>query len=104
MAEIVTRRTHEIGVRMALGAGRARVVRLMMGRALALTAVGVAAGAVGAHLASRFLESLLFAVAPTDPPTYVAVAALLFGVAALAAWAPARRAARTDPASALRAE
>jgi putative ABC transport system permease protein len=104
MAEIVTRRTHEIGVRMALGAGRARVVRLMMGRALGLTAVGVAAGAVGAHLASRFLESLLFAVAPTDPPTYVAVAALLFGVAALAAWAPARRAARTDPASALRAE
>jgi putative ABC transport system permease protein len=104
MAELVTRRTHEIGVRMALGAGRGRVVGLMMRRALALTAVGVAGGALGAHLASRFLETLLFVVAPTDPPTYAAVATLLLGVAALAAWGPARRAARTDPAAALKTD
>jgi ABC-type lipoprotein release transport system permease subunit len=76
----------------------------MMRRALGLAALGVATGAFGAYLASRFLESLLFAVEPTDPPTYAAVAALLLGVAALAAWAPARRAARTDPAAALRVE
>ena len=104
MAELVTRRTHEIGVRMALGAGRRRVVGLMLRRALALAAVGVAAGALAAYLASRFLESLLFAVAPTDPPTYAAVAGLLLGLAAVAAWAPARRAAATDPAAALKVE
>jgi putative ABC transport system permease protein len=104
MAELVTRRSHEIGVRMALGAGRGRVVGLMMRRALGLAALGVATGVVAALLASRLLESLLFAVAPTDPPTYAVVAALLLGVAALAAWAPARRAARTDPAAALKSD
>jgi ABC-type antimicrobial peptide transport system permease subunit len=104
MAELVTRRSHEIGVRMALGAGRGRVIGLMMRRALGLAALGVATGVVAALLASRLLESLLFAVAPTDPPTYAVVAALLLGVAALAAWAPARRAARTDPAAALKSD
>lgn len=104
MAELVTRRTHELGVRMALGASRGGVVALVLRRALALAAAGVSAGALAAHAASRFLESLLFEVEPTDPVTYGAVAALLLAVAALAAWAPARRAARVDPVVALKSE
>jgi predicted permease len=104
MAELVSRRTHELGVRMALGAGRGRVVGLVMRRSLALAAVGVAAGGVAAAAASRLLESLLFGVRPTDPATYAAVAALLLAVASLAAWVPALRAARTDPVVALKTE
>ncbi len=104
MAELVTRRTHELGVRMALGAGRGRVVGLVMRRSLALAGAGVAAGGLAAYAGTRLLESLLFEVRPTDPATYAAVAALLLAVASLAAWGPALRAARTDPVVALKTE
>lgn len=104
MAELVSRRTHELGVRMALGAGRGRVVGLVMRRSLALAGAGVAAGGLAAYAGSRLLESLLFEVRPSDPATYAAVAALLLAVASLATWAPALRAARTDPVVALKTE
>ena len=100
----VARRTREIGLRMALGAERATVLRGVVGEALALAGVGVAVGAVGAVLASRALAGLLFEIGTLDPLTYTGVAAALLAAAALAAWVPARRAASVDPVEALRAE
>jgi len=104
MAYSVSQRTQEIGIRMALGAGAGQVLRLVLGQALRLAGAAVAVGLVGALAASRSLASLLYGVTPTDPPTFAATAALLVGVAGLAAWVPARRAARVDPTVALRNE
>ena len=98
----VGQRTRELGLRFALGAQRADVFRLVIGQGMRLTAIGVAAGVAGALALSRFLESLLFEMAPTDPLTFVAVAAMLTLVALLATWIPARRASRVDPVEALR--
>ena len=102
MSYTVSRRRREIGVRMALGAERAAVMRLVMRQSLALVGTGIAAGVVASVLASRLLGNLLFGVRPGEPAT-VAVMALLTVVAgAMATYGPARRASRTDPIAALR--
>jgi predicted permease len=101
---VVSRRTQEIGVRMALGAPASAVLREVVGQGLALAGIGVAVGLVGAWAVSRVLTSLLFGVSPTDPATYVGTSLALVLVAVLASWIPARRAALVDPVEALRAE
>ena len=100
----VARRTHEIGVRMALGARRSDVLRMVIGRSLTLTACGVGAGIVGALALTKLMSSLLYGVRPTDLPTFLAVALVLACVAALASYLPARRAMAVDPVVALRNE
>ncbi|MET0397620.1 MAG: ABC transporter permease [Longimicrobiaceae bacterium] len=100
----VGQRRHEIGVRLALGARAGDVLRMVLRQGMALVALGIAAGLAGALVMTRVLESLLFGVSPTDPLTFAAVPLALCAVALLASWLPARRAARTDPMTALRAE
>lgn len=97
-------RTHEIGIRMALGAQKRDVLNTMLGQGLKLAAVGVAVGIVGAIAVTRFLSSLLYEVKPTDPLTFAAIAAILLAVALLACYLPARRATKVDPMIALRHE
>jgi putative ABC transport system permease protein len=104
VAYTVARRTPELGLRVALGAEPRQVVGLVVRRGLAMAAVGVGVGALGAWGASRALGSLLYNVAPSDPATFGAAATLLLFVAAVAAWLPARKATRVDPMVALRAE
>jgi predicted permease len=104
LAYTVARRTPEIGVRVALGADRSDVVRLVMGRGLALTGLGIAVGLGIALGLTRFLAGFLYGVGPADPPTYAGVAAILALVAAAACYVPARRAARIEPSVALRRE
>jgi predicted permease len=98
----VTRRRTEIGVRMALGADGAAVVRLVLGRLALLVSVGIAAGTVASVWASRFVRTLLYGLEPNDPTTLVTAALTLAAIGAFAAWVPARRAARIDPAAVLR--
>ena len=98
----VARRMREIGIRMALGAERASVLRLIVGQALVLVAIGVLAGGAGAFVLTRTLSTLLFGVTPHDPATFAAAAGVLTIVALAAAAVPAWRAARVDPAIALR--
>jgi putative ABC transport system permease protein len=100
----VAQRTREIGIRMALGADRANVGRLIVGQGARMAAVGLGLGLAGAMALSRVLSSLLYGVRPIDPATFSGVALSLGGVALLAAWLPARRATRVDPAVVLRAE
>jgi putative ABC transport system permease protein len=100
----VNQRTREIGVRMALGAQRSAVLALVLGRGFKLAAAGIVLGLIGAAALTHLLRGLLFAVEPTDPITFAAVPVLLVGVALLACWLPARRAARVDPMEALRYE
>jgi putative ABC transport system permease protein len=102
LAYSVTERTHEIGIRMALGAGSADVARMVLRRCLTLATLGVALGMAGAAAVTRVLGAFLFDVKPTDPATFVAVATLLMAVALLAGLLPARRASRVDPLVALR--
>jgi ABC-type antimicrobial peptide transport system permease subunit len=104
IAFLVAQRTQEIGVRMALGAARGDILRLVMGRSLRLVLCGTVAGLVGALAVSRVLASLLFGVGSRDPVTFVAVTLLLIVVALLATLVPARRAASVNPVEALRAE
>lgn len=104
IAYSVTQRTHEIGVRLALGATRAKVLSMMLNSGLQLTAAGIAIGVVGALALARVIEALLYEIPPRDPLTYVMVCVVLGAVALLASCIPAMRAARTDPMVALRYE
>jgi len=102
MSYMVSTRTHEFGVRMAMGARAVDLLALVLKQGLALTAVGVGAGAAAAALLTRAMRALLFGVSPTDVPTYAAVIATLAAVSLLACLIPARRATRMDPLGALR--
>jgi len=104
LAYLVTQRVQEIGVRLAIGASPADVVRLFVREGAMLTVVGLACGLAGALAAAQALNSLLFGVAATDPPTFAAVAVALALVAFVASYVPARRAARVDPMTALRTD
>jgi ABC-type antimicrobial peptide transport system permease subunit len=104
MAYLVTLRTREVGVRIALGAQPRAVATMMTRQGLVLAALGVAGGVVLFVMIARFLQSFLFGVTPTDPVTIAGAAVVLMAIAALASWLPARRAAWVDPASTLRAE
>ena len=104
MAYAVTQRRREIGVRMALGADRRDVLRLVLARALRIVAAGLIVGLAGAAGVTRVLQRFLFGVTPTDPIAFTIVTLLLMAVGLMAAWLPARRATRIDPCAALRAE
>jgi putative ABC transport system permease protein len=100
----VAERTHEIGIRMAVGASRSDIVWMVIRRTLVLTATGAVAGIAGALTLTRVLIKLLFEVTPTDPGTFFAVTGILAAVAVVASLMPARRAARVYPLEALRHE
>lgn len=104
MAYSVTQRTKELGIRMALGAPRHNVLKLVLSQAMVLTLVGIALGAGGAIALTRLMKSMLFGVSPTDPVTFIAISFLLSAVALLASYMPARRATKVDPLVALRYE
>src|SRR5262249_24817875 len=104
IAYSVMQRTHEIGVRMALGAGRWDVLRLVVGEGVGLALVGVVLGLGAAIGLTRLMATLLFGVGATDTVTYGGVAAVLLTVAILASYLPSRRAMRVEPVTALRAE
>jgi ABC-type antimicrobial peptide transport system permease subunit len=104
VAYSVSRRRREIGVRMALGAARETVVGMVLKEILKLVAVGVVIGAIGAVACSRFIVSMLYGTRLADPLVLVSCAGIMLGVAALAAWLPARRAASINPIEALRSE
>jgi putative ABC transport system permease protein len=104
MAYSVSRRTNEIGIRMALGASRFAVLRMVLGRGLWLTSIGLGIGIALAVGLTRLMSNMLFGVSPTDPGTFIAILLLLGAIAALACYLPARRATRVDPIVALRYE
>jgi putative ABC transport system permease protein len=104
MAYSVSQRTSEIGIRIALGAGKRSIFRLIVGQAMTIVAISLVAGIAGAFASTRLLTSLLYGVGASDPATFVAIVVLVSGVAFIAAWLPARRATRVDPIIALRAE
>jgi ABC-type antimicrobial peptide transport system permease subunit len=100
----VAQRTREIGIRIALGAARADVQRMVVGQALRLTLLGVGFGLALAFALTRFMQGILFGVRPDDPPTFVVVTLILALSSAAAAWLPTARAVRVDPVVALRHE
>jgi putative ABC transport system permease protein len=104
IAYVVTERTHEVGIRMALGAGRGEVVALILRQGMTLAGIGIALGVPAALGLTRLLTSLLYEIKPGDPLTYAGVSMILLLVALLASWLPARRASRVDPMEALRYE
>jgi len=104
LAYVVSQRTHEIGIRLAIGAGKSQVLGMVLRQGLLLAGIGIAAGLIGAYALTRLMKGLLYQVRPTDPLTFAAVAAALLLIALLASLLPARRATRVSPISALRAE
>lgn len=104
MAYAVSRRTHEIGIRMALGAREGEVARMVVSQGLVLALAGIAIGLMGGVALHRLIASQLFDVSATDPMTLAAVSALVALIACVACYVPARRAARVDPVIALREE
>ena len=104
VAYAVTERTHEIGVRLALGAQRRDVMAMIVAQGMAMAAAGAAVGVVSALLLTRLMKSLLFGVSAADPITFAAIPLLLAAVAFVACYLPARRATRVDPLAALRTE
>ena len=104
MAVSVAQRTHELGIRIALGAQRRDVIGMVLGQGIKLVSLGIVMGLAGAWALTRVMTTLLYGVKPTDPLTFVAVPVLLIVVAILACWLPARQAARVDPLTALRYE
>jgi ABC-type antimicrobial peptide transport system permease subunit len=104
IAYLVTQRYKEIGIRIALGATRANILQLILGRTLKLTALGVIAGLIAAFFLSRFLSSILFGITVHDTVTFISVPACLVVIALLAGYLPARRATRVDPVTSLRYE
>jgi len=104
MSYSVAQRTHEIGIRMALGAQRGDVLKLTIGQGLRLVVTGVIIGLAAAFVLSRVMSSLLFGISPTDPLTFITISLVLVSVAILASYIPALRASRVDPMFALRYE
>ena len=104
MSYSVSRRTHELGVRMALGAAQQDVVKLVVKQAMTLALVGSACGLIAAVVLTRMMSKLLYGVRSTDPLTFVAVALIVGGVALAASYIPARRVTHIDPVTALRCE
>jgi putative ABC transport system permease protein len=100
----VSRRKHEVGIRMALGAGRSDVLSMILGQFAALVAVGIALGVAGSLLLTRFIERQLYGVSPTDPVTFIIASLILAAAAMIACYVPARRATKLDPMVVLRYE
>jgi putative ABC transport system permease protein len=104
MSYSFSQRTHEVGIRVALGAQRLHILRMALGEGMRIVVIGLASGLVGAAIVTRFFRSMLFDVGTVDPITFLAVSAILTGVALFACYIPARRATRVDPLVALREE
>jgi len=104
LSYLVARRTHEIGIRLAVGANRSQVLGMVLRQALTLTGLGIGAGVVAALVLTRLMQTLLYEVKPADPVTFVSVSIALVGVAMVAGALPAYRATRVSPLVALRTE
>jgi putative ABC transport system permease protein len=104
IAYSVAQRSHEFGIRMALGAGQLDILKMVVSQGMRVTAFGLAIGLAGAWAVTRLLRTILFAVEPTDPPVFALVLLVLIAVSLLASYWPARRATKVDPLVALRYE